>query len=182
MSLDRTEAQRAASRTNGAKSHGPTTALGKRISAMNGSKHSLFADILLLPGENRDAFTALSTNFFTVLSPRNDMEDLYVQRMVECEWHLRRIRDYQQAAMMVEISAQGPDPDIPIDGQIWNHPSARESAAFQNLYGRASKGSAIQTSRTRYLREFKEAQTQIAQIARALRKVANPRRRTRPTR
>ena len=133
MPLERTESQRAASRANGAKSHGPTSVMGKLISSRNSLKHGLLADILLLPGEDHASFLALSTDIYDVYRPRNDVEDLYVQRMVDAEWHIRRVRDYEQAALMVEISAQGPDPEILIDGETWTHKGARPAAAFQTL-------------------------------------------------
>ena len=164
MSLDRTEAQRAASRANGAKSLGPTSVIGKRISSRNSLKHGLLADVLLLPDESRDSLLALSTNIYDVFRPGNELEDFYVQRMVDAEWHLVRIRDYEAAALMVEISAQGPHPEIPIDDKIWTHPAARGAAAFQKLHARGGSGSTIQTSKMRYLREFKEAQSQLFKL------------------
>ncbi len=130
MTTDRTEAQRAASRTNGAKSHGPTSVMGKRISSRHSLKQGPLADVLLLPDESRDSLLVLFTNTYDVFRVR--------------------IRDYEAAALMVEISAQGPHPEIPIDDKIWAHPAAR--------------GSMIQTSKMRYLRESKEAQTQLFKL------------------
>ncbi len=164
MPQNRTESQKSAARINGAKSHGPTSRMGKRIASRNNLKHGLLADVLLLPDESREAFLALSTNFFDVFRPTNDLEDLYVQRMVEAEWRLVRIRDYETAALMVQISAEGSHPEIPIDDRVWTHHAARGAAAFQRVHAGGIGGSILQTSKMRYLREFKEAQTQLFRL------------------
>ena len=164
MPLERSEAQKAAARANGAKSRGPTSEAGKYVSSRNGLKHGMYAETLLLPDEDPEAFTSMSTQFTDVLHPRNELEDLYVRRMIEAEWKLIRVRDYEQAAMMVEISAQGSHPAIPIDDQQWTHKGARGSAAFEKLHGHGGTGSAIQISQLRYLRQFKEAQAQLFKL------------------
>ncbi len=155
MPQDRTESQRASSRANGAKSHGPITVMGRDIASKNAIKHGLLATTLLIPGENREALEALSANFYICFRPESDLEDLYVQRMVEADWKLKRVRTYEQAALAREIAAQGPEVPITIDDDSLLYPMARNAAAFEELHGR--KRSPIQTSFMRYQRDFNQA-------------------------
>jgi hypothetical protein len=75
MPATRTAAQQAASRTNGARSHGPVTEAGKARSAKNGTKHGLRGGpFALLPGEDQDEFAALHAAVTSDWGPRDAYE------------------------------------------------------------------------------------------------------------
>ena len=75
MANTRSPAQQAASRANGACSHGPVTEAGKARSARNGTKHGLRGGpFALLPGEDRDEFAALHAAVTSDWGPRDAYE------------------------------------------------------------------------------------------------------------
>jgi hypothetical protein len=86
----RTEAQIRASRINGAKSRGPITAQGKRISSMNALKHGLTARTVVLCNEDHVLFEQLQQDYVDSLQPTNAFELDLVQRMAVAQWRIRR--------------------------------------------------------------------------------------------
>ena len=106
----RTEAQKAASRINGAKSRGPVTEKGKQISASNaahstgprtpegkarsaanGRKHSLLAAGVALPDESSEEFLELLADLREALQPVGFMEERVLERIAVNDWRLRRM-------------------------------------------------------------------------------------------
>ena len=86
----RTEAQREASRINGAKSRGPTSPEGKAITRFNGLKHTLCAVQAVLPGEDPAEFQAHRDALFDDWQPMSYTRSLLVERLVIASWRLRR--------------------------------------------------------------------------------------------
>ncbi len=86
----RSEAQRQASRINGAKSKGPTTPEGKAITRFNGLTHTLCAVQAVLPGEDPAEFEAHRDALFDDWGPMSYTRSLLVERLVIASWRLRR--------------------------------------------------------------------------------------------
>jgi hypothetical protein len=87
----RSEAQRLASRLNGARSRGPVTAEGKARAARNALRHGLCsADTVLVPGEDPNEFAELLADLRAEHRPRDVSEDLLVQRLAVTVWKLAR--------------------------------------------------------------------------------------------
>ena len=87
----RSEAQRLASRRNGARSRGPVTAEGKARAARNALRHGLCsADTVLVPGEDPSEFAELLADLRAEHRPRDLSEDLLVQRLAVTVWKLAR--------------------------------------------------------------------------------------------
>jgi hypothetical protein len=84
------EAQINANHRNAAKSTGPRTPEGKRISSRNSLVHGLTAGQTLLPGENPDDLHDLHIQFMSEWNPVGPTEQSLVQRMVAAHWRLRR--------------------------------------------------------------------------------------------
>jgi hypothetical protein len=84
------EAQREASRTNGAKSRGPTTPEGKNISKFNGVKHGLRAEQVVLPGEDPAEFEAERQGWLNDWKPQSHTRAVLVERAAVASWRLRR--------------------------------------------------------------------------------------------
>ena len=88
----RTEAQQAASRTNGALGHGPTTEAGKQRSSQNARRHDFFTKIDLLPNEDQEEFYMLLHAFTQDHNPQNATERFYVHEMADAAFRLGRVR------------------------------------------------------------------------------------------
>ncbi len=86
----RTEAQRQASRINGAKSKGPKTPEGKDAVKFNGLTHGLCAAQAVLPGEDPAAFQAHRDALFDDWQPMSYTRALLVERLAVASWRLRR--------------------------------------------------------------------------------------------
>ena len=86
----RSEKQRQASRTNGAKSRGPTSPEGKAVSKFNGLKHGLRAEHVILPGEDPLAFEAERQAWTEDWKPVSHTRAVLVERAAITSWRLRR--------------------------------------------------------------------------------------------
>ena len=106
MPTDRTAAQQAASRANGARSRGPVTDTGKARSARNGTKHGLRGGpFALLPGESFAGFAALHAAVAADWRPRDAYEKRWVVELVAAMWRQDRLRAIELATL---TAVQGP--------------------------------------------------------------------------
>ena len=100
MPATRPPAQVAASRINGARSQGPTTDAGKARSAKNGTRHGLRGGpFSLLPGEDREAFTALHAAVAADWRPRDAYEHRWVPELVTAMWRQDRLHALEIATL-----------------------------------------------------------------------------------
>jgi hypothetical protein len=107
MQAVRTQAQVEASRSNGARSCGPTTAGGKARAALNGTRHGLCsAHFFLLPDEDPAGWAAFAAGMLATLRPSDDAERHAAERAVQAMW--REIRaDRLEAVILGELFAAG---------------------------------------------------------------------------
>jgi len=110
-----TEAQRAATRANGAKSRGPVTPEGKARSSRNACRHGLSnphlaAELTCLYVENRAEFVVIHEALADEFEPATASEALLVEEMAVCRWCLlrawsmeRALVDEERAGMHNEI-------------------------------------------------------------------------------
>ena len=82
--------QTEASRSNGAKSHGPVTEEGKQISARNSTRHGLLADTVVLLGESKGSFTAMMEELVAEHRPETESEMGLVEIMALARWRQMR--------------------------------------------------------------------------------------------
>ena len=109
MPAIRSAAQQAASRTNGARSRGPTTEAGKARSARNGTKHGLRGGpFALLPGEDSDEFAALHAAVTSDWGPRDAYERRWVMELVACLWRQDRLRALELATLTAAAAESPP--------------------------------------------------------------------------
>ncbi len=86
----RSEAQRQASRVNGARSKGPKSPEGKAVSRFNGLTHTLCATQAVLPGEDPAAFRAHRDALFDEWQPMSYTRALLVERLAIASWRLHK--------------------------------------------------------------------------------------------
>lgn len=79
-----------ANRRNAQRSSGPKSADGMARSSFNGLKHGLYAQNVVLPGEDREAFDALVANLQAELKPEGRAEEGMVRRAADLWWRLGR--------------------------------------------------------------------------------------------
>ena len=94
----RTEAQQSASRTNGAKSHGPTSESGKSRSSQNSLRHGLFSARIVLANESQEQFDELFTELHDEYRPVGPTENQLVQDIAVARWRIRRLENMEAAA------------------------------------------------------------------------------------
>src|SRR5467141_3760597 len=80
-----------ANRRNAKKSTGPKTPEGRAAVRLNGLKHGLCAETLLLPGEAEADFTDLLHSFETEHRPVTPVEQALVRELATSTWRLNRL-------------------------------------------------------------------------------------------
>ena len=86
-----TRKQIEANRRNAQKSTGPVTPEGKAASSMNALKTGLYAESLIIPGENPEDLETLTSEYYDYYNPNNpDFRDL-VNDLITAVWQLRRL-------------------------------------------------------------------------------------------
>ena len=92
-----TPAQAAASRINGALSHGPTSEEGKSQSSLNALKTGLTGRTVLLPSEDAALYEAHLAQFRDRYRPVGDQELALVQSLADTHWRIARIPSLELA-------------------------------------------------------------------------------------
>ena len=78
-------------RKNAQNSTGPTSESGKRTSALNGIKHGLTGQRLLLLPHEVEPYQRITTAFRSDYNPQTELEFQLVQHIVDCNMRLHRI-------------------------------------------------------------------------------------------
>jgi hypothetical protein len=91
-----TDQQTAANRLNAQKSTGPKTPEGRAAVRLNGVKHGLTAETIVLKGESEADFTGMLESFEAEHAPTTPTEEALVVQLALANWRLRRL--YHQEA------------------------------------------------------------------------------------
>src|SRR5580693_7352781 len=89
-------------RKNAQNSTGPTSKSGKQKSALNGIKHGLTGQRLLLLPHEVEPYQRMTEAFRSDYNPQTDLESQLVQHIFDCNMRLHRI-----AAIESNMSAVG---------------------------------------------------------------------------
>ena len=93
------ELQQIASRTNGAKSHGPVTEEGKQASSQNSRTHGLLSRKIVLAGESQEEFDALLASFLDEHQPETPTERTLIENMAIARWRQERVWNAETAGL-----------------------------------------------------------------------------------
>ena len=86
-----TDKQTAANRLNAQKSTGPKTPEGRAAVRLNGVKHGLTAETIVLKGESQADFTGLLDSLEAEHDPATPTEEALVVQLAMATWRLRRL-------------------------------------------------------------------------------------------
>ncbi|HLH18007.1 MAG TPA: hypothetical protein VKX45_12335 [Bryobacteraceae bacterium] len=86
-----TKSQIAANRRNSQLSTGPRSDAGKAVSRANALRSGLYAESLVIPGEDAAAFDALVAEYQTQFQPATRAERDLVDALVRNQWLIRRV-------------------------------------------------------------------------------------------
>ncbi len=101
--MELSEKRLAANRANAARSTGPTSAEGKRISSRNGARKSELAKFILIEGESGARFDALVLEYQTEFQPSTPTERDFIHAMATARWNQTRTTALHSAAINYEI-------------------------------------------------------------------------------
>ena len=103
----RTDAQIETSRSNGAKSKGPTTPEGRAISSKNALKHGFAAEInILIAPENSDAWHTHLAGIHESYRPTNYAERDLVDQIASIRWRQARLVTIETAHLAFQFAIQ----------------------------------------------------------------------------
>src|SRR5205809_6439863 len=104
-----TERQSESARINGAKSHGPKSAEGKKKSSRNALRHGCTAGhTILLACEDRGDFNRMRKDYDTMYKPVTMEEENLVAEMFATAWRLRRATTIETALIDLEVVTEEP--------------------------------------------------------------------------
>src|SRR5260370_31693775 len=86
-----------ANRLNAQKSTGPTTPEGRAAVSLNSLKYGLYAETLILPGEDPAEFDALLDRFDAEHQPATPTEELFVSQIAIASWRRPRVQRMEAA-------------------------------------------------------------------------------------
>lgn len=112
MPTDPSPAQRAASRANGARAHGPTSEAGRARCAEAATRHGLGGTFRLLPEEDAAAYERLRAAWMRRLAPRDAAEEALVDALVAAYWRGRRLEALEERVLSA-LSRDGEAPGLP---------------------------------------------------------------------
>jgi ABC-type phosphate transport system auxiliary subunit len=132
-----TDKQTAANRLNAQKSTGPRTPEGRAAVRLNGVKHGLTAETIVLKGESESDFTGLLDSLEAEHDPVTPTEEALVVQLAMATWRLRRL--YHQEAGFYTCQLQslvGMQKDLSLDDAGRMGHAAAWSESTLNMFNR----------------------------------------------
>jgi hypothetical protein len=150
------ELQQIASRTNGAKSHGPTTEPGKQASSQNRLAHGFNSKRVVLPGESQEEFDQLLASYLEEHQPETPTERTLIENMAVARWRQQRVWTLETAGLTAEIRRpryiEGEDPET------------QAFVAFRSLSDDSRTLELLNRYEARFERQFRAALTALLNL------------------
>jgi hypothetical protein len=105
------EKQLAANRANAKKSTGPRTAAGKASSSRNALKSAIYANAIIIEGEDRDDLDALRDGYYRDFAPATTDERILLDKVIEMAWRVKRLDATYNQMWMLEMDSNRSSPD-----------------------------------------------------------------------
>ena len=129
-----TESQKEASRTNGAKSHGPATDEGKAASSKNAIRHGLLSETIVLQGESEERFHGHINALVEEYDPQTETEMALIEKMALARRRQLSTWGLETAGLSNEIHEQ-----LEIQPELYDKdPAVRAFVAMKELVGTSS--------------------------------------------
>ncbi len=161
----RSDAQREASRKNGAKSHGPATDHGKTNSSQNSYRHGLTAKRSLSTTENTAVYVKHLEAYHEKFQPVDDVERNIVDAMALCHWRERRAWSKEAAMIDIEMDRMSAKVDEKY-GKV-DH-AVRYALAFKSLCDKSNSMSLLIRYENSHRRDFHRKLLDLIEIRKAL--------------
>jgi hypothetical protein len=151
----RTNAQKAASRQNGAKSKGPVSEAGKLRSSQNRCKTGIYAKAEIIKGEKAEDLQALTQAWFDKYQPDGPDEACLLDTIVRCQWTLNRLNraDAETWDQPPDHSRTDHAVEYPLSFALWQNGrdferlQRRINATVRNLHQSLAKLKELQAER-----------------------------------
>ena len=146
-------------RDNAQKSTGPRTAAGKAISRLNGFRHGLCAQSMILPPEDHDALITFSRSLADTLCPDGHVEHLLVQSMADSHFQLERSRAIENNILQLG-ALENCAPDDPARNFHMDHTEGMALALKANI----KTLDLLSRYGTRHHRQFLQSHARLREI------------------
>ena len=104
-----TAAQAFANKENAQHSTGPRTPEGKQVSSLNSLRHGLTGQMVVMPGEDAEAYAAFRAKIFADAAPVGSIEEIHAQTVADTQWRLERARRLESS--LVALAKYEPIPE-----------------------------------------------------------------------
>ena len=125
-------ARLAANRANALRSTGPRTEEGKRRSSLNGLRHALTGQAVLLPSDDLANYAAFTKRMIDSYQPVGPQEEDLAQTIADQRWRLHRMRNLENAMLGTAVIEESGNFDVtfqPAEGL-----PANETEGLANQY------------------------------------------------
>jgi hypothetical protein len=154
-------ARRAASRANGAKSHGPVTPEGKAKSALNAVTHGLTAGTVVLTTENREKYEALLASYRDEYDPQGQTENDLVDELAAAKWlHGRAL---SMITSLLDVTMDRMDQEIKEEFEKIDN-GIRTALAFAKQADQGATLALLHRYAARHTRDYHRALDKLRQI------------------
>ncbi len=149
----------AASRANGARSHGPATPEGRARSNLGPLVHGLASRRIVLENESQQEFQQLREAYLAELRPQTRFELDLAEQLVAARWRLGRV--WAMETTLLDLETRRREPDIKKEFQVCDS-DTRTALAFQSLCDRSQTLSILSRYEARYRRASERALKTLA--------------------